>query len=66
MKETTQAGCPSAPTQFDLVRVIKARAAADEGMTKLIANNSQLTRIDTCEVKPGRAEELIEFLSRAT
>jgi quinol monooxygenase YgiN len=66
MKETTQLAGPSAPTPFDLVRVIKARAAADEGMTKLIPNNGQLTLINTYEVKPGRAEELIEFLSRAT
>src|SRR5271170_1985963 len=66
MKETTQVAGPSAPTPFDLVRVIKARAAADQGKTKLIPNNGQLTLINTYTVKPERAEELIEFLSRAT
>jgi quinol monooxygenase YgiN len=65
MKETTQIAGPSAPTPFDLVRVIKARAA-DEGTTKLIPNNGQLALINTYTVKPERAEELIEFLTRAT
>ena len=66
MKQTTQVAGPSAPTPFDLVRVIKARAAADEGTTKLIPNNGQLTLINTYTVKSERAEELIEFLTRAT
>ena len=66
MKETTQVAGPSAPTPFDLVRVIKARAATDEVTTKLIPNNGQLTLINTYTVKPERAEELIEFLTRAT
>jgi quinol monooxygenase YgiN len=47
-------------------RVIKARAAADEGTTKLIPNNGQFTLINTYTVKPERAEKPIEFLTRAT
>jgi heme-degrading monooxygenase HmoA len=56
----------SVGSPFDLVRVMKARAAVDEGTTKLIPNNGQLTLINTYTVQPDRAEELIEFLARAT
>lgn len=66
MKETTQVAGSSAPTPFDLVGVIKARAAVNEVATKLIPNNGQLTLINTYTVQPKRAEELIEFLTRAT
>ena len=54
MKETTQVAGPSAPTPFDLVCVIKARAAVDQGTTKLIPNNDQLTLINTYTVQPER------------
>jgi hypothetical protein len=65
-KERKKPSLTADATPFDLVRVIKARAAADEGMTKLIPNNGQITLINTYAVKPERAEELIEFPSRAT
>ena len=66
MKETTEVAGPSAPTPFNLVRIFKAQAAADEDTTKLIPNNGQLTLINTYTVKPERADELIEFLSRSS
>jgi quinol monooxygenase YgiN len=66
MKETTKIAGPSAPTLYELLRVMKARAAVDEGTTKLIPNNGQLTLINTYAAKQERAEKLIEFLSRST
>ena len=45
---------------------MKARAAVDEGTSKLVPNNGQLTLINTYTVQPERAEELIEFPTRAT
>jgi hypothetical protein len=45
---------------------MKARAAVDEGTTKLILNSGQLTLINTYAAKRERAVELIEFLSRST
>jgi C-6 monooxygenase len=66
MKETTEITGPSAPTPFNLVGIFKARGAGDEDTTKLIPNNGQLTLINTYMVKPERADELIEFLSRSS
>ena len=47
MKETTEVAGPSAPTPFNLVGIFKSRGASDEGTTKLIPNNGQLTLINT-------------------
>lgn len=66
MKETTEVAGPSAPTPFNLVGIFKARGTSDESTTKLIPNNGQLTLINTYAVKPERADELIEFLSRSS
>jgi quinol monooxygenase YgiN len=66
MKEITKVAGPSAPTPFELLRVMKTRAEVDEGTTKLIPNNGQPTLINTYAAKQERAEELIEFLSRST
>ncbi len=66
MKETREVAGPSEPTPFDLVRIFKAGAATEEGTTKLIPNNVQLTLINTYVVHPERADELMEFLARST
>ncbi len=53
-------------TPYDLLCVLKAGATAQGGTTTLIPNNGQLTLINSYSVKPERADELIEFLTRAT
>ncbi len=55
----------STSTTLDLLRVF-ARAAAQEGITRLVPNSGQLTLINTYAVKPERADELVAFLSLST
>ena len=66
LQETTHFAGASAPAPFQLLRVFQSPPASQGSTTALVPDNGQLTLLNTYQVRPERADELVDFLSRAT
>jgi quinol monooxygenase YgiN len=66
LSETEKIAGSSMPIQYELRQCIQSATATRESLSTLDPATGDLTLINTYAVRPGRAEDLLDFLARST